>query len=328
MTFRSPWGLVALLVIPVLIGLYTALVLPRRSSAARPFALTEAGNGAPIGWRRLHLPFALFIVAIGLLLLGFARPEMDVTLPVRTGKVVLVFDTSNSMAADDLSPTRLELAKDAARAFVDEQPGSIQVGVVAFTDGGLVVQRPTKNDREILAAIDRLSTDGGTAIAEGIFAALTAIADEAIVIDPEVAAVDIAALDIGYFSNAVIVLLSDGEEIDGADPLELAGLAANAGVRIHAVGIGTPRGTVVELDGFSIATALDETLLTEIAETTGGTYFDASEVADLPSIFGDVQRRFERQGETIEVTGLLAMAASAFLVAAGALSLHWFGRVP
>lgn len=325
MSFLAPGALFGLLAIPLLVVLY--LLLQRRRRAQQPVGFELSGGSTAASGRRRHVPPAIFLVAVAALLISLARPEANVTLPVRTGQIVLAFDTSNSMVADDVEPTRLDVAKTAALDFVDRQPGSVQIGVVAFTNGGSVVQPPTKNQRDVRAAINRLGTDGGTSIGEGIFASLTAIADQPIELDPEVVAVDIAALDIGYYSNAAIIVFTDGEDIGGADPVEIAGLAANAGVPVYTVGIGTPRGTVVALDGFSIATALDEPMLANIAETTGGEYYLASDDPDLTGIFDAIDRSFERQGERIEVTALFALAALALTVLAAALSFRWFGRI-
>lgn len=328
MTFLSPWALLGLLAVPVLAVVY-ALML-RRSARSIPVGFSVR---APTDWSgrlsnaKQHVPVMLFLLALTALLFSFARPEANVTLPVRTGQIVLAFDTSNSMIADDVNPTRLDVAKALARDFVDKQPGSVQIGVVAFTNGGLVVQQPTKNQRDVTNAIERLSTDGGTSISEGIFAALTAIADEPIELDPEVIATDIAGLDIGYYSNAAIIVFTDGEDIGGANPIELAGLAANAGVSVYTVGVGTQRGTVVPLDGFSIATALDEPMLRSIAESTGGEYFLASDDPELNGIFDAIDRSFERQGERIEITALFALAAAALVLVGAGLSFRWFGRV-
>lgn len=327
MSFLAPqalWGLAAL---PLIVGFY--VILQMRRASQRPAGLTPTDGVSGRRGRRRHIPAVLFLFALIALLVSFGRPEANVTLPVRTGQIVLAFDTSNSMFADDVAPTRLDAAKQVALDFVDRRPGSVQLGVVAFTNGGSVVQAPTKDDGQVRAAIERLTPDGGTSIGEGIFASLTAIADGPIEIgtDDQGTRADINALDIGYYSNAAIIVFTDGEDIGGADPVELAGLAANSGVAVYTVGVGTPRGTVVALDGFSIATALDEELLTEISESTGGSHFLAADDPELTGIFDAIDRRFERQGERIEITALFGLAAMLLIALAGALSVRWFGRV-
>jgi len=325
-TFLRPDALWALLIVPVVIAVYVLVAWRHRTTRPVAFTPTSVSDGRALRARR-HVPAVIFLVALSGILLSLARPEADITLPVRTGQIVLAFDTSNSMLAADVAPTRLAVAKERALEFVARQPGSVQIGVVAFTNGGLIVQPPTKNQVDIRAAIERLSTDGGTSIGEGIFASLAAIASEPIELDPEAIAADVSTLDIGTFSNAAIIVFTDGEEIGGADPLAIARLAANAGVPVYTVGVGTPRGAVVALDGFSIATALDEPMLAAIADTTGGQYFLAVDDPDLQGIFDDIDRRFERQGERIEITALLAMATMALIALATALSVRWFGRI-
>lgn len=325
MSFLAPRALWALLAVPLLAVVYVIIVWRRGRKRSTSFNL--AGDSRRVHGARRHVSAALFLAAMTALLFSFSRPEANLTLPTRTGQIVLAFDTSNSMLADDVAPTRLDVAKQIALDFVERQPSSVQIGVVAFTDGGLVVQPPTKSQRDVEIAIDRLTTDGGTSIGEGIFASLTAIADDPIVIDPEVIANDVAELDIGFFSNAAIIVFTDGEDIGGADPVDVAALAANAGVPVYTVGIGTVRGTVVALDGFSIATALDETVLSAIATATGGEYFLAADDPELTGIFDEIDRSFERQGERIEITALLAALAMLFVIAAAALSVRWFGRV-
>lgn len=327
MTFLAPEALWGVLAVPALALIYALIMWRRQHRRSASLALVDTDENRTVrSWRR-HGPAGLFLIALAGLLFSFARPEANITLPVRTGQIILAFDTSNSMVADDVEPTRLDVAKQTALNFVDRQPGSVQIGVVAFTNGGLVVLAPTKNSGDVRAAIERLTTDGGTSIGEGIFASLTAIVDGPIELDPEIIATDISALDIGYYSNAAIIVFTDGEDIGGADPVELAGLAANAGVPVYTVGVGTVRGTVVPLDGFSIATALNEPMLAEIAESTGGQYFLAQDDPELSGIFDEIDRRFERQGERIEVTSLFAIAAMAFMILAAGLSLRWLGRV-
>lgn len=323
MTFLNPVALWGLFALPVIVAIYALVSLRRRSAGSGVFqAKVAAGHSARPG--RRHIPAGIFLAALAVLLVSFARPEANISLPVRTGQIVLVVDTSNSMVADDVEPTRLDVAKQAALDVVDSQPSSVQIGVVSFTDGGLVVQAPTSNQQDVRNAIERLSPDGGTSIGEGIFAALTAIADDPIDLE---SAGDLRTLDVGSFSNAAIIVFTDGEEIGGADPLDLAEVASNAGVPVYTVGIGTERGTVVTLDGFSIATALDEQLLGEIAESTGGEFFLAQDDPMLTGIFDAIDRSFERQGERIEITSLFALGAMALMIGAATMSLRWFGRI-
>ncbi len=220
----------------------------------------------------------------------------------------------------------MEAAKAAARTFVQNQPSTVQIGVVAFSSGGLLVQPPTDRQADVLAAIDRLAPEGDTSLGGGIFASLSAIAGEPLAL-PETA-LDEEPPQIGYFGSSVIVLLSDGENTSQPDPLAVAQLAADAGVQIFPIGIGSPEGTVVELDGFQVATALDEPLLQEIASLTNGSYFAAEDEADLEAIYDTIDLQLTIKGDKMEITSLVAGAALLLLLAGGALSMVWVGRVP
>lgn len=329
MSFIWPRMLFSLSLVPLFVAAYLWLLRRRaqKTAAFGTMGLLQTGSGRQLG-RRKHLPFVIFLVAITLLLVGFARPEMVVDLPRVEGTVILAFDVSNSMIADDLEPSRMEAAKSAARTFVENQPPTIQIGVVAFSDGGLIIQPPTNSQADVLAAIDRLSPEGGTSLGQGIFTSLNAIAGEPIVLEEEALEGDVQSPDIGYFGSAVIVLLSDGENTVQPDPLDVAQLAADAGVRIFPIGIGSPEGTVIEIEGFSVATVLDEALLQEIAGTTSGTYFYAEDEADLQEIYDNIDLELTIKGDKMEVTGIVAGISLLLLLVGGALSMLWLGRVP
>lgn len=268
------------------------------------------------------------MIGLSLLLFGLARPEMLVDLPRLECTVILAFDVSNSMAADDLEPTRLEAAKAAARAFVEEQPGTVQIGVVAFSNGGLVVQPPTDDQVAVLATIDRLSPQGATSLGQGIFSALNAIAGDAISIDPEAVEEGAPMPEIGDYPSAVVLLLTDGENTASPDPLQIAQLAAEAGVRIYPVGIGSVEGTVLQIDGFSILSQLDETSLQEIAGLTNGAYYYAEDGQTLQEIYENVDLKLTISGKKMEVTAVLAGLSLPFFLIGSALSLLWFERIP
>jgi Ca-activated chloride channel homolog len=328
MTFASPWMLLSLAVLPAAIAGYAVLVRQRADRraalAAQGLVLTPASQR--IGMRR-HLPPVLMLVGVAVLLTAFARPHASFGIPHREGTVILAFDISNSMKADDLKPTRIEAAKQAARLFVARQPTTIRIGVVAFSDGALVTQAPTDVRADVLAAIDRLAPMGGTSLGKGIFASLTAIAGKPIVLDEAALQDDAANVDIGHFPNAVIVLLTDGENTSGPDPLVVARLASVAGVAIDTIGIGSSGGTVVTIDGFSVATALDEPALTDIATTTNGKYFAAPNEQALAEVYKSVDLKLVTRSEHREITAVFTAAGLLVLVLAGALSLWWFGKV-
>ncbi len=328
MSFVWPKLLVLLALAPTFVVGY---VLLQRRRTARAAALAAQGfvpSAATRRKRRLrHVPFALFLLALTLMLFALARPQMNLTLPKREGTVILAFDVSNSMIATDLQPTRMDAAKAAAKAFVDKQPTSIKIGVVAFSDGGLVTQAPTNVAGDVIAAIDRLKPQGATSLGKGIFTALNAIAGKPIAIDTEATAGNLDNVDIGYFGSASVILLSDGENTQNPDPVEIAKLAAVAGVHIYPIGIGSPDGTVVELDGFSLATKLDEALLTQIADVTDGTYYHAEDAASLSKVYDKIDLKFTRSTQRTEVTGVATGLGAMLFFVGGALSLVWFGRL-
>jgi Ca-activated chloride channel family protein len=250
-----------------------------------------------------------------------------VSLPRREGTVILAFDVSSSMRADDLAPSRLDAAKVAARRFVERRPGNVEVGVVAFGDAALLTQAPTDDPAAVLAAIDRLAPLGGTAAGLGIFTALDAVSEEPITLDDEALAGDLTAVDIGYLGSTTIVLLSDGENTRGPDPLQVAQLAANAGVHITTIGVGSEAGAVVDVDGFQVATVLDEAMLQGVADTTGGTYHRATDAESLADVYDDIDLRLTTEREAREVTDLFAATGIGLLVVGAALSMRWWGRV-
>ncbi|HKA05014.1 MAG TPA: VWA domain-containing protein [Acidimicrobiales bacterium] len=328
MSFIWPGMLVLLLAVPLIVGGYVSLARRRaqrtQALAAQGFAPTGSGRRL----RRLrHVPFAFFLVAFVLLLVSFARPEVSFSLPHKEGTVILAFDVSNSMRATDLQPTRIDAAKAAAHTFVDKQPKSIKIGVVAFSDGGLVTQEPTDVRADVLSAIDRLTPQGATSLGQGIFTALNAIAGKPIKADLNSLDSDASNVEIGYFSSAAIVLFSDGQNTTSPDPIQVARLASVAGVHIYPIGIGSPNGTVVKVNGFSEATALDEPTLTQIATVTNGTYFNAQDSQTLADISKKIDLKSTSDGKKTEVTGLVTGISALLLVMGGALSLVWFGRL-
>jgi Ca-activated chloride channel family protein len=328
MTFRSPWMLGLLAVIPAMVAAY---VSSRRRGATRAAALSAQGlvassSRSPMPVRR-HVPFALFAAALTVLVVGLARPMTTVKTPRREGTVILAMDVSNSMKAADVKPTRIDAAKATARAFVQRQPPAVRIGVVAFGDGAVIVQTPTTDHADVVRSIDRLSVAGGTSLGQGLVTSLSAIAGKPVTIDAQALASDSAQVDIGFFGSATVVLLTDGEETSSPDPVSVAQLASVAGVRVDTIGIGTEAGTVVQIDGFSVATALDSDLLKQVASTTDGSYFEGSDATALASISKMIDLRFKIVSQHTEVTGLFSLAGAALLLVGALLSVLWFGRV-
>ncbi len=333
MSFTWPAMLLSLLLVPVLAAGYVWLMRRRAAAAPAlgPLRVTDGGGGRRAAWRR-HLAPALFLAALALMLAALARPTVVVALPHREGTVILAFDVSTSMEATDLAPTRMAAAKQAADAFVRDQPSSVRIGVVAFSDSAFVLQQPTNDQGDVLAAIDRIEPQGGTSLSEGMFSSLGAIAGHPIALASgtatATAAPDPASTNIGYYGSAVIVLLSDGEDTSRVDPLGVAQVAANAGVRVFPIGLGSPDGATLDIQGYQVATALNEPLLSKIADTTGGTYFRAEDAAKLKQVYGRIDLQLAVRGEELEATPLVAVVAMLLLVVGAGLTMRWFGRVP
>lgn len=342
MSFIWPSMLLLLLLVPVLIGGYVVLQRRRARAAADLGALgfAQTGDGSAIG-RRRHVPFVIFMTAITLLIAGFSRPEMIIDLPRVEGTVILAIDNSNSMLATDVDPAvdslglegetrRVDVAKSVALDFAEQQPSTVRIGIVTFGEGAAIVQPPTDDRLDLTKTIERLTPGGATSIGQGLFTSLSAVTGEPIAITEEaIETGDITALDIGYHSSAVIVLLTDGENTDGNfDPTSVAELAANAGIRIFPIGFGSTDGTVFEVDGFSMATSLNEPQLMSIAETSDGEYLVGSEVVAIDEIYDSIDLKLTVRGDEMEITSLLAAAAALLLIVGAGLSMVWFGRAP
>lgn len=335
MSFIWPAMLVLLLLIPLFVVLYTRQQQRRQRLLATygNFGLMQSG-GQSIG-RRRHLPPLLFLLALTTLIIAVARPQMELSLPRVEGTVILAFDVSGSMAADDLQPTRMEAAKAAARDFVANQPRSVLIGVVAFSESGFSVQPPTTDQAAILAALDRLAPTRGTSLGNGILMALNALT-----IKNEPAADEIYSnlqltptptptpVPKGTYTSAAIVMLTDGENTAPPDPLEAAQTAIDRGVRIYPIGIGSTAGALLKVEGFTVRTRLNEELLQQIAQLTDGVYYHAENEAELKAVYDQVGAQLVVKPEQTELTALLAGVSVVLLLIGGALSLLWFNRLP
>jgi Ca-activated chloride channel family protein len=326
MTFAWPWMLLGVVAIPLVVLWYRKLLRRRAARRAQLAALglVAAGSAAP-GWRR-QLPPALLLVALALIVTALARPEATVPQPHREGTVILAFDVSASMEAKDIAPSRIDAAKAAARAFVQRQPSTVRVGVVAFSSSGLVTQEPTADQATLLAAIDRLTPQGGTALASGLQTSLSSIVGRPVLVDAPSDPLEPRGPDLGYHGSAAVILLTDGENTAGPDPLDVADIASGAGVRVYPIGLGSPAGTVLSIDGFQVATALDESLLREIASRTDGKYFPAADQQALAAVYDSIDLTWTVANEHIELTAVFAGVAALLVLAGVGLSFVWFGR--
>jgi Ca-activated chloride channel homolog len=328
MSFDAPKMFVWLIAIPAVVYWYVAV---QRRRAARASALAGQGlvvsGGARRSTRWRHVPFALFVIALTVLVAALAKPSTTVSTPRRRGTVIVALDVSNSMRATDVKPSRMEAAKTAARSFVKEQPTAVKVGVVAFGDGAVIVQNPTTNHADALAAIDHVSVGGGTSIGQGLLTSLNAIAGKPITIDPNALNNDEGKVDVGYYGGAVIAAFTDGENTNGVDPLAVANVASAAGVRVHTVGVGTEAGTTFQYQGFTIATALDSDTLEQIATTTDGLYHTAGDASGLAAISKTIRLHFTIVAEHTEVTALFCAIALFALLLGALASVRVNGRV-
>ena len=325
--------LFSLLLIPLFALQYLRVQQRRRRFAASygSFGLAQ-GVGREIGFRR-HLPVALFLAGLATLLIGLARPQAVVSLPRVEGTLILAFDVSGSMAADDIQPTRMEAAKAAAREFVQRQPRSVLIGVVAFSDSGFAVQPPTDDQEAILAAIDRLTPERGTSLANGILMSLNTIfaveAEPRLLSNLTPTAISTPTpLPAGIYTPAAIVLLTDGENTVSPDPIAAALIAADRGVRIHTVGVGSAAGTTLQVEGFNVHTRLDEAMLQQISQITDGAYYNAQNEEELREVYEALDPQWVIKPEKLEVTSIFAGAGILVLLIGGALSLLWFSRLP
>ncbi|RSM53702.1 hypothetical protein DMB66_38525 [Actinoplanes sp. ATCC 53533] len=323
MSMRYPIMLVVAVVVTAA-AVWAYLRIQRR----RTQALAAFGVGGPGGSRRAavrrHLPYVLLLAALPLLLGGLARPQATIDVPRVSGTVVLVFDVSNSMAAKDVAPNRLAAAQAAATGFVSEQPDTVDIGVVVFGDQALTTQAPTDDHAAALAAINRLTATGGTSLAQAILASLTTITGKPVAL-PEDGA---APPDLGYWGSASIVVFSDGEDTGGPEQAEAAAdLAAAAGVRIQTVGVGTTAGATVEVEGYQLATKLNEQVLRGLADATGGSYLTAGDPGALAESTRSIDLRVTSKKEPVELTGPVAGLALLLLAAGALLMIRWHGRI-
>lgn len=334
MSFVWPTLLISLVLLPVLLYFYFRLQRRRKDLAAKFGALgvVRDARGRGPGTSR-HLPPMMFLGGIAILLVSMARPQATISIPRLEGTVVLTFDISGSMAATDLQPTRMEAAKAAASQFVKNQPSSVLIGVVAFSDGGVSVQPPTANREETLATIERLVPRRGTSIGNGILVALNTIViqnggQSILQSNPQDDTQEALPQPQGWYPSSVIVLLSDGENNQDPDPLAAADLAADLGVRIYTVGIGSPQGVDLEVEGFTVHTQLDEQMLNAVSITSGGQYYNAANEDDLFRIYNDLEPKLSLKRQDMEITFLFAALGMLVFLIGGTLSLFWFGRVP
>lgn len=350
MKFLWPEMLWLLLAVPALIGGYVAVLRRKKKSALRYASLSLVKEAMGPGQRfRRHVPPLLFLLTMIAAIVAIARPTAVVLLPSDQRTIILAIDVSLSMRATDIEPTRLAAAQVAAKAFVQEQPPDVRIGIVTFAGTASVVQPPTRNRDELVAAIDRFQMQRHTAIGSGLIISLATIfPDEGIDLESLLfgrgflrdggrgVPIDQARkadkkpftpVPPGSYPSAAIILLTDGRRTTGPDPLEAARMASDRGVRVFTVGFGTAAGGPADLGGYSIYMLFDEETLKAIAEITRGEYFHAGSAPDLKKVYESLNARLVLAKDEIEITALLTAGAAVLALAAAALSLLWFNRM-
>jgi Ca-activated chloride channel family protein len=350
MSFLWPDALWLLLAVPLLVGLYVVVLRRRKKLALRYASLSMVREAMGVGQRaRRHVPPALFLIGLALMIVAMARPTAVVTLPTQHETIILAMDVSGSMRAVDVQPTRLAAAQEAARAFINDQPRNVKIGIVSFAGTAAVVQAPTENREDLLAAIDRFQLQRATAIGSGILVSLKAIFPDVEfdlrASNPRIQASDTGkgmSLDNrakgppkdgdkpvapGSYQSAAIILLTDGQTTTGPDPIEAARMAADRGVRVYTVGIGTVQGEIIGWEGWSMRVRLDEDTLKTIANITRGEYFYAGTASDLKKVYQGMNSKMVLQKQQSEITALFVAAAALFVLLGAGFSLAWFNRL-
>lgn len=320
MFFQVPQFAVLLLVPALFLGIYVVRQRRRRKFALRYASVElvrEAQRGR--GWRR-HIPAAFFLLSTTALVLALMQPAVLVREPSDEAIIILALDVSASMWANDLYPNRMEAAKNAAQQFVKELPSKMRVGVVSFSETSYLNQVPTTNRDDIQKAIAKLQPRSGTAIGNGLLTSLDALyggMGGEVPLTPQ-----------GEYAPAVIVLLTDGENTDGPSPLEIVPQAAEHGIRVYTIGVGTPNATTVQVGSSMLHARLDEETLQEIARVTDAKYYNASNEKDLRAVYENLTTqlvtRFQPQG----ISFLFITAAFFLGVLAMMFSIVWSTRLP
>jgi Ca-activated chloride channel family protein len=349
MRFLNPELLWLLLAVPALAAGYVLLLRRKKLTAVRyaNLALVKQALGTGNRFRR-HIPPLLFLCAITAIFVAIARPTAIITLPSEQRTIVLAIDVSLSMRANDVEPSRIAAAQEAAKAFIQEQPSDVRIGIVSFAGTALLVQAPTQNRDDLIAAIDRLELQRHTAIGSGLIMALATIFPDAgidlesmifgggtrdarrgVAIDKSSKAgpKPFEPVPPGSYPSAAIILLSDGRRTTGPDPMDAARMAAERGVRVFTVGLGSAQGGTAGFEGWSIYMRFDEEVLKAIADVTKATYFSAASAAELKKIYQELNARFMMEKKETEISALFTALAAVFAIAAAALSVLWFNRL-
>ena len=346
LTFMWPQFLWLLLAVPMLVAVYFWLLRRKKKLSLRyaSLSIVKEAMGTSLNWRR-HVPPVLFLLAITAMLVAASRPFAVITLPSTQETIILAMDVSGSMRATDVKPNRLVASQNAAKAFLAELPRSVRVGIVAFAGSAQVVQPPTLSREDLVAAIDKFQLQRATAIGSAIVVSLAELfPDEGIdlaamtygsgkprgiAIDqtPKKAKKEFVPVAPGSYNSAAIILLTDGQRTTGVDTLVAAKMAADRGVRIYTVGVGTVDGETIGFEGWSMRVRLDEATLKAVALQTQAEYFYAGSAETLKKVYEKLSSRLTVEKKETEIAGLLALLAAVLAISSAALSLLWFNRI-
>ncbi|MBI2726341.1 MAG: VWA domain-containing protein [Polaromonas sp.] len=344
MFFLWPQYLWLLLALPLLPLAYLWL-LRRRGRTSLRYSSVAMVRAATAGrnWRR-HVPPVLLLLASAVLLLAAARPVAKVPLPWARSSIMLAMDVSLSMRVTDVKPTRLVAAQDAAKSFLKELPKGIEVGLVTFAGSTQVAQAATLDRTSLVAAIDAFQMQMGTAVGNAIVLCLAELfPDHGIDLSgmtfgrqlrgrslddkDKPPPKEITPVAPGSYNSAAIILLSDGRRTTGVDTLAAAKMAADRGVKIYVVGLGTVGGDGATAEGMPIYLQLDEPTLREVARMTGGEYHYAGTAEKLRSVYENLGSQLQVHRRETELSGLLALVAACIAASGALLSVIWFGRI-
>ena len=345
LTFFWPQFLWLLLIVPVLLLVYFWLLRRKKKTAVRYTSLSIVREALAGGsqWRR-HVPPVLFLLALTAMLLAAARPFATLSLPSLQQTIILAMDVSGSMRATDVEPNRLVASQNAAKAFLAELPRHVKVGIVAFAGTAQVVQSPTLSREDLAAAIDKFQLQRATAIGSAIVVSLSEIFPDAGIdlssmvygrdrqrgqaIDQKPTETkEHAPVPPGSYSSAAIILLTDGQRTTGVDTMDAAKMAADRGVRVYTVGVGTVEGETIGFEGWSMRVRLDEETLKDVADRTTGEYYYAGTAENLKKVYETLSTRLTVEKKETEISGLLALLAAVLATLSAGLSLLWFNRI-
>ena len=341
MTFQWPQLLWLMLLVPLLVLLYLWLLRRRRRSTVRLASIAVARDalGKGPGWRR-HVPPSVLLLAIAAGLFAASRPMAVVSMPLAQRTIMLAMDVSGSMRAEDVKPNRLKASQDAAKAFIQALPRDVRVGIVSFAGTAAVVQAPTTSREDLVAAIDRFQLQRGTATGSGIVLSLaTLFPDHGIEIGHitgqrsmprmlgDAPRKEFTPVEPGSYSSAAIIMLTDGQRTTGPDPLDAAKMAAERGVRVYTVGVGTTSGEIIGFEGWSMRVRLDEETLKNVSVVTQGQYFYAGTAQDLLKVYESLSSKLVVERKETEVSALFAVLGALLAALAAGLSVFGFGRI-